>query len=261
MKKLTLFTLATFLVAITSLPAFAASSAWNGTWKLDQARSHMTGSTVTITKTGPETYRFSNGVLSETMTCDGKVHPTLAGYSGTCLMMPGGSYEMTTLRNGILLGKTHETLSNHGKTDTRETTDFLPNGKTATSRNVSVRLSGGPGLAGTWKNIETHTSSPDLEVYSLSGDTLHISVPNYKEHFDAKLDGTPASLMGPRAPEGFTISLKKVGPREIHEVDRLNGKVVSVGNDTISANGKTQTYVSWTPGKASQKETDVYIKQ
>jgi len=42
---------------------------------------------------------------------------------------------------------------------------------------------------------------------------------------------------------------------------KVAGKTVGFGMQTLSADGKTLTDVSWSPGKESEKETGVYERQ
>ena len=68
------------LLVFAAFPALAQSP-WNGTWKLNQARSHMTGDTFTLTKAGGK-YHYDGGSVQYDYACDGKDYPTL-GPDGT----------------------------------------------------------------------------------------------------------------------------------------------------------------------------------
>lgn len=261
MKKLTLFTLAIVLAAAFAAPCFAATPNWNGTWKLDHAKSHLASGTVTITQTGPRAFRIDMGNIAENITCDGKAHPALAGRDGICKMLPGGGYKLTTLLHGRVLGRTHLTFSSNGKKQYMASTNYLPNGKTTTSHSTYTRLSGTTGLAGKWRQTQYSTSSPGIMIFSVSGDTLHIHNPAEESTLNARLDGTPATLTGPNAPKSLTISVKKINSRELHETDRLNGKVIGEDNMTLSPDGKTLTDISWNPAQPHEKETEVYTRQ
>lgn len=261
MKKLTRFTLALAIAAALTAPCFAATPNWNGTWKRDQARSHLASGTVTITQTGPEAYRLTNGTLTENMTCDGKPHPALAGRDMTCKKLSGGGYEMSTLLHGKVLERSHVTFSRNGKKQYTISTRYLPNGKTATSHSTQVRLSGTTGLAGKWRQTKYSTTSPGIMVISVSGDTIHFHNPAGKSTLTARLDGTPAAPTGPNVPKNLTVSVKKISPRELHETVHLNGKVIAEETDTLSANSKTLTEVSWTPSQPNEKEIEVYKRQ
>lgn len=260
MKKLTLYALALAMAGACTAPCFAATPNWNGTWKLDQAKSHLASGTIKITQSGPKAFRIDMGNVSENIICDGKPHPTLAGRDGTCKPIPGG-YQLTTLQNGKVLGKTNLTFSPDGKKQFMASTSYLPNGKTSTSNSTYTRLSGTKGLAGKWRQTQYSTTSPGIMVISVSGDTIHFHNPAEKGTLTAKLDGTPAAPTGPNAPKGLTVSVKKISARELHETVRLNGKIVAEENDTLAPDNKTLTEVSWNPAQPNQKETEVYTKQ
>lgn len=261
MKKLTLYAVALAVAAAFAAPCFGATASWNGTWKLDRAKSHMTGGTVDITQTGSQAFRVDMGSVTENITCDGKTHPVIAGRDGKCRKLPGGGYELTTLQNGKVLGRTHLSFSSNGKKQYMTSTNYLPGGKTTTSHSTYTRLSGTTGLAGKWRQTRYSSTSPGIMVISVSGNTIHFHNPAEKSMLSAKLDGTPATPTGPDAPRGLTDSVKKISPRELHETVRLNGKIVSQETDTLSVNGKTLTEVSWNPAKPNEKEIDVYTKQ
>jgi hypothetical protein len=57
------------------------------------------------------------------------------------------------------------------------------------------------------------------------------------------------------------VSNKAEGPSKVVTTISLNGKGLGKDVMTLSADGKTITDVSWTPGKESEKQTSVYEKQ
>jgi hypothetical protein len=64
------------LCASTSLVA-QNPSPWNGTWKLDRSRSHLTGTTYTQTKGAHGMWVSTAGPLTFTYATDGKPYPML----------------------------------------------------------------------------------------------------------------------------------------------------------------------------------------
>ena len=73
--------------------------------------------------------------------------------------------------------------------------------------------------------------------------------------------GRQDRFKGPTAPAGLMISNKNDGPDKVLTIVTLNGKELGRDVMTLSADGKTITDVSWTPGKESEKQTYVYEKQ
>ena len=163
--------------------------------------------------------------------------------------------------NGKLYSTTKREISADGKTLTDVTNGTRPDGTTFTDHETDTRVGGGSGLAGTWRESAIKNSAPDSMVLRVNGDVLHFESPAYKETTDAKLDGTAAPIKGPTAPAGLMLSNKSDGPNKVVTVVTLNGKQLSQDVMTLSADGKTITDVSWTPGKESEKQTYVFEKQ
>jgi hypothetical protein len=44
-------------------------------------------------------------------------------------------------------------------------------------------------------------------------------------------------------------------------VFKVNGKIDTYGTQTLAADGKTLSDVTWSPGKESEKSTGLYVKQ
>jgi hypothetical protein len=81
-----LFGAAALTVAVVT-PVFAADSPWDGSWKLDQTKSMMTGETFSYTLTPDGKIQFSNGsTIMYTFACDGKPYPTF-GTQTPCVSM------------------------------------------------------------------------------------------------------------------------------------------------------------------------------
>ena len=124
--------------------------------------------------------------------------------------------------------------------------------------NTYKRVSGGPGMLGKWKNVKSTSTASSIVMLKVNGDVLHYDSPSFKEVSDAKLDGTPAPITGPRAPKGLMVSNLADGEDKIKSVVTLDGKEMGTDIMTISADGKTITDVYWVPGKEDEKQTYVY---
>lgn len=255
------YALAGLCLAALTAPAFA-SSPWNGTWKLDEAKSQMAGGTFTYSMQPSGTYRFSDGSnLQFTFACDGKDYPVVADYSATCTKAGDQTYVFTSLKNGKLVSTSTQVISSDGKTMTDTTKGTRPDGTPFTDIEVDRRISGTTGLAGEWKSAKSSSSAPSVMKISVSANAMTLEFPGYKSTVTAKLDGTDAPATGPQVPPGVTMSLKSQGTNEVTSASKLNGKVYSYDLYTLSADGKTITDVSWLPGKPNEKQTYVYEKQ
>jgi hypothetical protein len=50
-------------------------------------------------------------------------------------------------------------------------------------------------------------------------------------------------------------------PTKMSYINKVNGKATGYGIQTLAADGKSFTDVSWSPGKESEKSTAFYAKQ
>ena len=246
-------------LAMSALPCVAIGQSWDGTWKLNQAKSKMTGSTATITQNG-NMYTVDTGSFKFNFACDGKDYNFLPDRTISCLGS-GNSFTMDWKLNGKVQSTTKRTISADGKTMTDVETGKRPDGTAYTDHETDTRVGSGSGMAGTWRSTVVKNSAPDIVVMKVNGDVLHIENPGYKSVSDTKLDGTPAAIKGPTAPAGLMVSNKSDGPNKVLGVATLNGKEIGRDVMTLSADGKTMTDVSWTPGKESEKQTYVYERQ
>jgi hypothetical protein len=261
LNKLTIaFFAGTFSVA-AALPCFAADSGWSGTWKENLAKSKLTGNHVEITQKPGGMMHFSNGSVSYDFACDGKPYTTVPGQTLTCTGNPQAGYDLTMSVNGHAINKQHRTFSADGKEMRMKGTDYRADGTTSDFTGVRRREGAGTGLVGTWVQAELQDQKPDVETWTVKGDTLQMQAPADKVTIDAKLDGTDTKVTGPDVPAGVTFSVKPEGANKLHYQRKLNGKVMNEGTYTLSADKKTMTEVSWNAGREADKVTIVYDKQ
>ncbi len=246
-------------LALAAAPCVAAGSSWDGTWKLNKAKSKMTGSTVTITQNGGM-YTLDAGPIKFNFACDGKDYNVLPTETVSCTGS-GNSYTLVWKINGKVQSTTKRTMSADGSTLNDVNSGTRPDGTAFTDRETDTRVGSGSGMAGTWKETAIKTSAPGVIVLKVNGDVMHFENPGYKVWSDAKLDGTPAAIQGKDVPAGLTTWNKSEGSNKVESATLLNGKELGRDIMTLSADGKTITDVSWTPGKESEKQTYVYERQ
>lgn len=80
-------------LALAAVPCFGAGQSWDGTWKINEAKSKLTGYSFTIEAKG-DMMHMSSGSVSYDFACDGKAHPTVSGQTLTCT---GSSAEAITM--------------------------------------------------------------------------------------------------------------------------------------------------------------------
>jgi len=260
MKKI-LFSFA--LLALASTTVFAADSPWAGTWKLDLSKSHFTGDTFTYSKTSTGMMHYSDGsTTSFDFGTDGKPYPTAQGRTTTWTADGDHTWTSIAKYNDTVLSTTHRTLSADGKTLTIVSSGKRPDGSDFKEESTYVRVTGTSGLAGKWRNVKYDQTAADFYILSFpSPAIIKWDIPSQKETVTGKMDGSDLPISGPNVPKNLTLSLKLVSPTKLTYTVRDGGKPLAYGSDTLSADGKTLTDVSWSPGKESEKQTGIYIKQ
>lgn len=260
MKKLSLVCALVFFAA---LPALAAENPWIGTWKLDPAKSHFTGDTFTYSKAANGMMHYSDGsVASFDFAIDGKEYKTVYDRTTTWTAAGDNAWDSVSKANGKVLSKSHRTLSADGKTLTIASTGTTPDGTAFNDEAVYTRVTGTKGLIGKWRSTKVTISAPDSFVVSApSAGIVRWDIPAYKEFVQGKMDGTDLPITGPDVPPGLTIGIKQVSPAKISYTVKHDGKPDSYGTQTLAADGKSFTDVSWSAGKPGEKSTGFYAKQ
>ncbi len=257
MKRLAI-SLAIFAAAAGS--AVAADSPFDGTWTLNVAKSQFTGDTLSYTKT-PKGYRYSNGsTITYDFAIDGKDYPVVADRTTAWTQAGPDAWDTVFKANGVVLSKAHRTLSADGKQLTSIITNERPDGTTVQETDVDERVSGGPGLAGEWKNVKAQVATDTQIITTPAPGKFVISYPAFKQTVSGATDGSSAEMKGPNLPAGLTTSYKATAPDRWEYSVSFNGKVYNQGVLTVSADGKTLTDKSWTPGKEAEASVAVYDK-
>jgi hypothetical protein len=250
------------LLAASAGAASAADSPFAGTWKLNVEKSSLAGQTLAYTATATG-FQFSNGsTVKFDFALDGKEYPVIPGRTVSWTKSGDSTWD-SVYRDGkgTVVSKVHRVLSADGKTMTVVSTDYHADGTTAEETDVRARVSGGPGLAGTWKEVKVSRATETMIISVPSAGHVRYEFPSQKEITEGPVDGTPLHVQGPTEPEGATIAYIQSTPTELTWSYAVKGTVLWKGTDTVSSDGKLLTSVSWAPGKESEKTTEVYNKQ
>jgi hypothetical protein len=260
MKKSVL--LATTLAAFTlAQPLFAAGNPWLGTWKLNRDKSTLTGITFTVVKTG-NMYNFDYGALKFAIGDDGKDYPIMPTRTSSLKMTGKNEWLVVGKVNGVETERSTLKLSSDGKTLTETTTGTRADGSSFKSEETDMRVSGGPDIAGTWKDTKQSSSAPELMTYIDAGpNMLKIDFPASKGSGTYPLDGKPVAETGPRAVPDMTTSFKKISGTELKYVTYIKGKPYFEGMQTVSADGKVLKDVGWLVVKPAEKTTEIFEKE
>ncbi|RXH56094.1 hypothetical protein [Granulicella sibirica] len=262
MKKVLCSLSVVILATASASPCLAADSPWNGTWKLNEAKSKLTGNTFTYTAKPTGGYHYSNGSsLEYDFACDGKDYPTLANRTVACTASGDSVFDTTVKVDGKPYSMIHRVISPDGKSMTTTATGKQPDGTPFTDKTTSIRITGSKGLAGEWKTAKTSSNTSDIVIIKAQSDWQHVEGPGFKETMDYKLDGSDAKLSGPLMPTGASMGVTAEGPRKVLFSEKLNGKLFGEGTRTLSADGKYYTEEVWSAGKKSEKEVLIYEKQ
>ena len=253
--------LVSFMLAGAVVPALALASPFDGTWKLDTAKSKFTGDTLTYTKTATG-YRYANGgPVSYSFAIDGKDNTIVPGRTMAWTKAADGGWDVVAKANGKVTSRAHRSISADGKTMTSSYTDYRPDGTTVHERDVYTRVTGDKGLAGKWRDTKVQTASDTMKIATSAGGSYQIDYPAFKETFVGRTDGKPIAGKGPTLPTGAMIAYTADGPRKWTFKGGIGGRTYFSGVMTVSDDGKTITRKSWVPGKESEASSEVYVRQ
>lgn len=230
-------------LALAAAPCLAAGPSWDGTWKLNVAKSKMTGETFTIEAKG-NMLHLTHGNLSYDFACDGKAYETVADRTIACAGSPATGYDFVAKAGDRVLSESHRTFSADGKTLTVHGKSTRPDGTTPEFTDVYKRQSGTSGLVGKWVSVKMQ-ALPSSVVVETKGDSIKVSFPEFKETVEGKMDGSNLAIKGPDVPAGYSQSFKLEGANKLHYVTTYNGTVVNEGIQTLSADGKSVVDEEW----------------
>jgi hypothetical protein len=239
-----------------------ASPDWNGTWKLDPAKSDIPGPTIVVSISPDGMWRNSGGSgNTANFRCDGKRYQATDVLTSICEQADSSHVEITLFKDGSKVSTANWELSSDGKVLSIKSTGFQADGAVSLKDHRYSRISGSVGFAGGWKNENPLEAIPSIRQISLQGHTLHQSLPEKGIYIDVTLDGTDAVIHGPLSSPESSIALEERGSREFSQTMKMHGKIVSVGYWRISADGRSLTDSYWVPSSPSEKAVLVYEKQ
>jgi hypothetical protein len=256
------FALTLVLLAASAGAASGADSPFAGTWKLNVGKSTLAGQTLSYTATATG-FQYSNGsTVKFDFALDGKDYQVIPGRTVNWTKSGDNSWDSVYKDGkGTVVTKVHRVLSADGKTMTVVSTDYRADGTTSEETDVRARVSGGPGLAGKWKEVKVGRAS-DTQIYSVpSAGHIKYEIPSQKTSVEGAANGSPLQVQGPSVPDGATMTFKQVAPTKLRWSYAVKGVVLAKGTDTVSSDGTSLTSVSWVPGKESEKTREVYDKQ
>jgi hypothetical protein len=219
-----------------------ATSPFVGKWKIDEASSHIAGTSDSVSAAGPNTWKFQYGAFSWTVKADGTDQPGPFGETVSLKAISSSSWEITNKSNGKTTSTETWILSADGKSMTRQYAVKNESGKSATSVSTMKRTAGTAGFEGTWESTEVKLPFTEVDIEANGDDGVTMRLPEDGTHYSLKFDGKEYPEEGPRLPAGMTVSAKMTGARSVQVHTRVNGKLFDTENWEVSANGLTYTY-------------------
>ena len=242
MKRLSMSVCALLCCAAGALPCVGQSNPWNGSWKMDASSIKYAGPTFSVA-TDAEGYAMTRGGKTDPKRiCDGQPHKASDGTTTIC-NRNGSGYQVDTTKSGEPTVKATISLSSDGSMMTRKALISPPGGAPFTITTTSKRVSGGPGMAGTWKEVHfTESSETGLLTIAVAGDTVAFKETDAAKPTMCKLDGTEVKLGGTA-----TMAIKMEGPHTLKVTYRAEGKIRRENTFELSPDGKTMKETDVTP--------------
>jgi len=223
----------------------AQTNPWNGSWKMDQSSLKYSGPSFSVATDADGFTMTRDGTASPKVVCDGKAQTTPDGMV-TCTKSDMG-YAVEVSKNGRKLRKSMISVSADDKTRTAKTEFYPSDGEPYTITTTSDRVSGGPGMAGDWKQMKViESQDTGILVIKVDGDSISFKETDTSKPVICKLDGTETKVgdLG-------TMSVKLADPNTLKVTYSSDGKVRRENTFVLSADGKTITETDVTPAPST----------
>jgi hypothetical protein len=234
------------LVLILSHP-LQATNPFVGKWKIDEAKSHITGAIDSVKAAGPNTWEFEYGSFSWTVKANNTDQPTPFGTTAL-KVLNSTTWRFTNKSNGKPTLNETWVLSADNQTMTRTFVGKDENGQQTSTSATMKRDSGTTGFEGSWEITESQLPFTEIDIEPNGDDGITVYAPVDGTTYSLKFDGKDYPEHGPRIPAGVTVSARMTGPRTVHAFTKLNGKVFDNEDWEISADGMTYTYTQHDAG-------------
>jgi hypothetical protein len=227
----------------------AAGQAFFGKWKFNQAKSSLTGDTVTFAPAANGMMQFSSQGFTYTFKVDGKAYPTPDGGTTSWKETSPTVWDVTNHMNGKVSATYHLMLSGDRLSMTGKM--MKAEGGSMDFSAAYKRLSGGPGFAGKWMSTEMKMPMTTMEIAASGANGVSIAMdgsPVIACQFDSK--DTPGR--GMMAGSKNTFACRKISDASFEVTAKLDGKPMYVDVYSVTADGKTLTD-NGTPLNAKQE--------
>ena len=242
------FTLRVVVLIAVFGSALLADDPFVGKWKLNLAKSKLTGQVMEIKEVPGKGYEFKEDEHTDVIFADGLDHPTHFGDTMSITQKKSDTWAITWKREGKVVMDTVWKVSKDSRTLTYTATGMRPNGQRFSNQMTARRMGGDSGLAGRWESTDVKLSSPrEIYIEMWGSDGQVITFPGRKEVIRMKFDGKEYADEGPTVVEGATSSGRRIDERTIETTEKIKNRLIETAKATISADGNTQTIVITEP--------------
>jgi len=220
-----------------------AQSPFDGTWKINLDTAQFPEK--------PQVIVLQNGTF-QCSTCDPKISVKANGTDQpvqgskeidtlAVKIVDDKTVESTSKKGGKVVESVRTVVSADGKTVTAEFTNYPESSKQPiTGKETLVRIAPGPAgshaSSGSWRVHKVNASENAL-TFTYKGTPNGMTMSDQLgESYDAKFDGKDYPIKGAAI---YMVSLAKIHDRSVAETIKRDGKVVTVNQMTVSADGKT----------------------
>jgi hypothetical protein len=218
---------------VVAQPSFA------GKWKLNLAKSQLTGQTVSIEKKASGLLHFDSQGFTYDFDLSGKDFPTPDGGTIAYREVNPTTWIATSKLNGKEIATIHVTLK--GDIQTVVMKPVKTEGGPVEQTFVMSRVSGGPGFLGRWKSTEVKGAPTTLEIALEGANGITVRYPEFQVACKGAFDGKDSPCTGAGAALKQTLAFEKSGANSIKLTTKIDGKPFYIDVLTLSADGKTLT--------------------
>lgn len=247
-------------LALAALACAAAEPAYLGTWVPDESRTDVSNVTIQYEPVDSITYQVTVDGQTFTMRTDGV--ETESPWGGTMAVQAIDSLSWVSVMrvDGNVIGIDTMWLSADGSTITSRGHRTGPDGADMVSEMAMRRVSGGPGLAGTWQASDMSGSMlGNLSITSAGDSGLEIHFASLQATCAPAFGGGDATATSPMFDGTWTCAVAEREDGGLTLTWKRSGEPRYISEYTVSANGDTLTEVS-TAAEVNEPVTVVYTR-
>jgi len=246
------------LALAVTLILTAAEPNFSGTWKLNLAKSQLSGPVYTFEKKPSGVWHYNGGGFDADFDLTGKEYTMPSGMGVVGRQLGPTSWELTFRMSGKVISKSRVSLNGDSLAWVSDITN--PDGKSVQQSSTDTRVSGGPGFIGKWKSGDVKGASTTMRITMEGANGITIRLPEFQQVTKGSFDGKDNPVMQAGQATKFTNAFTKTGSNTFKITTKLNGKLFAEDVYTISADGKTLTD-DGTAAATNEKTKSVFDRQ